>query len=325
MKSEILALGEPMLEFNASEEGSLSEVGRFVVGWGGDTSNFCIAASRSGGEVGYITRLGKDEFGDRFVRLWQEEGIDTACVDRDPDAPTGIYFISRKGSEHFFTYYRRDSAASLMTPDFLPEEVIRSARLLHVSGISQAISTSACDTVFAAIAMARNAGVLVSYDPNLRLKLWPLDRARAIIHETITQSDLIFPSLDDARNLTGLSDPEQIARYYLDLGPRVVVVKLGGEGALLAARNHDGEESILMRFASYQVEPVDMAGAGDTFDGAFVVQYLRGAPLDECTRYANAAAALTTTGLGCVTPVPHRDAVDALMAAQPAQDAGTER
>ncbi len=325
MKSKILALGEPMLEFNASEEGSLSEVGRFVVGWGGDTSNFCIAASRSGGKVSYITRLGKDEFGDSFVSLWQEEGIDTSCVDRDPDAATGIYFISRKGSEHFFTYYRRDSAASLMTPDFLPADVIRNARLLHISGISQAISTSACDTVFAAISMARNAGVLVSYDPNLRLKLWPLDRARAVIHETIAQSDLVFPSLDDAKNLTGLSDPEQIARYYLDMGPRVVVVKLGGEGALLAARNQNGGESMLLRFGPFKVESLDMAGAGDTFDGAFVVQYLRGAPLDECTRYANAAAALTTTGLGCVTPVPRREAVDALMAAQPAQNQETDR
>lgn len=320
MKSKILALGEPMLEFNASEEGSLSEVGRFVVGWGGDTSNFCIAASRSGGKVSYITRLGKDEFGDSFVSLWQEEGIDTSCVDRDPDAATGIYFISRKGSEHFFTYYRRDSAASLMTPDFLPADVIRNARLLHISGISQAISTSACDTVFAAIDMARKAGTLVSYDPNLRLKLWPQDRARAVIHETIALSDLVFPSLDDARSLTGLEDPEEIAGHYLEMGPKVVVVKLGAEGALLAARDHNGKASILLKFPPYEVESIDMAGAGDTFDGAFVVQYLRGASLDECVKYGNAAAALTTTGLGCVTPVPHRDAVEALMASQPGQE-----
>ncbi|MCU0564096.1 MAG: PfkB family carbohydrate kinase, partial [Desulfobacterales bacterium] len=119
MQPDIVSLGEPMLEFNAPEEGALSEVPGFSVGWGGDTSNFAVAASRAGGTVGYLTRLGADEFGDSFVNLWRQEGIDTTHVARDPQAATGIYFISRKGRQHHFTYYRRGSAASRMTPDFL--------------------------------------------------------------------------------------------------------------------------------------------------------------------------------------------------------------
>jgi len=157
-----------------------------------------------------------------------------------------------------------------MTPSSLPKDYIEGAKLLHVSGISQAISLNACDTVFAAIAMARTAGRLVSYDPNFRPKLWPLDRARAVIHETCRQADLIFPSLDDARQLTGLAAPEEIARFYLGLGPKVVVIKLGAEGALLATA--DG----LRTFPPCKVDSIDMSGAGTPSTG--VCGRIRGGP-----------------------------------------------
>ena len=310
MQPDIIAIGEPMFELSAEEEGSLSEARRFVAGWGGDTSNFSIAASRAGGRVGYLTRLGDDAFGESFLNLWQREGIDVSRIVKDPDAFTAAYFISRKGKQHHFTYFRKGSAASLMTPGFLPRDFIASTRLLHVSGISQAISESACDTIAAAITLARAAGRLVSYDPNFRPRLWTLDRAREVIHETCRQADMIFPSLDDARQLTGLDAPDEIARFYLGLGPKVVVVKLGAEGALLATADS------LCTFPPNKVDAIDMSGAGDTFDGAFVARYLAGQPLDACVRFANAAAAITTTGLGCVTPVPRIEDIEALMARQ---------
>ncbi len=318
MHPEIISLGEPMLEFNATEEGALSEVKHFSVGWGGDTSNFAIAASRLGGNVGYLTRLGDDEFGDNFIKLWQKEGIDTSRVMRDAEAPTGIYFISRKGQMHYFTYYRKNSAASRMTPEFIPDDYIRKAKLLHVSGISQGISTSACDAVFAAITAAKDAGVLVSYDPNLRSKLWPLDRARAVIHQTVSLADIFLPSLEDATALTGMQDIEQIARFYLSLGPKVLVLKLGADGALLAFKEElEGLSQIqTQKFSPYKVKSIDMTGAGDTFAGAFVVGYLSAWPLQRCMQFANAAAALSTTGLGAVTPIPGPKAVAALIDAQ---------
>jgi 2-dehydro-3-deoxygluconokinase len=308
MQPEIIALGEPMLELNTPEEGALSEAGRFVVGWGGDTSNFAVAASRAGGKVGYLTRLGADAFGESFLKLWAREGIDTRFVERDPEAHTALYFISRTGGEHTFTYYRGDSAASRMTPAFLPREYIADARLLHVSGISQGISVSACDTVFAAVAMAKAAGRLVSYDPNFRAQLWPPARARAVIHETCRQADLIFPSLVEAKFLTGLETRREIVEFYLALGPKAVILKLGADGAMLATAEG------VRTFPPYSVEVLDLAGAGDTFDGAFVAAYLAGRSLDYCMRFANAAAALTTTGLGCVAPVPSLDQVQSLMA-----------
>lgn len=312
MYPEILALGEPMLEFNAAREGSLSEVADFSVGFGGDTSNFAVAASRLGGKVGYLTAVGADAFGERFIDLWRREGIETTYVKRDADAPTGIYFISRKGGQHYFTYYRKGSAASRMTPADLPLAAIAAARVLHVSGISQAISESACDTVFAAVEAARSAGVTVSYDPNLRVKLWPLERARAVIHETVRRADIVLPSYEDAVALTGLQSAEEIAAFYLDMGPEVVALKLGADGALLATRAEEGAV-IVKRFPAYRVDSVDMTGAGDTFDGAFVVSRLAGMDLESSVRFANAAGALATTGLGAVTPVPRRAAVEDLM------------
>ncbi len=313
MQPEIIAIGEPMLEFNATQEGSLAEVEQFSVGYGGDTSNFAIAASRLGGSVGYVTALGDDLFGDRFLNLWKAENIDTSQVKRDPNSPTGIYFISRKDKQHYFTYYRNTSAASRMTAADLPLDYIRQSRALHVSGISQAISLSACDAIFAAMATAKKAGVRVSYDPNLRIKLWPIERARAIIHQTAALADLMLPSYEDATALTGLDSPEEIAEFYLSLGPEIVVLKLGADGALLATRSEDGAVGSMQRLDAFAVDPVDMTGAGDTFDGAFVVNWLRGMALVECVRFANAAGAITTTGLGAVTPIPLRSDVEKLL------------
>jgi 2-dehydro-3-deoxygluconokinase len=319
MKPEIVSLGEPLIEFNAMNEAPLSAVKQFNRGYGGDTSNFIIAVSRLGGKAGYLTRLGDDEFAESFLKLYTKEGVDTRHIVKDSTAYTGMYFIARMDQKHYFTYLRQNSAAGRMTPDFLPADYIRQARLLHISGISQCISTSACDTVFSAIAIAKEANVKISYDPNLRLKLWPIHRAKAIIHQTISMADIVLPSIEDAQALNGKKSAEEIAQLYLDLGPEVVALKLGAEGSLLATREktEDGLRFHVRKFEPFKVNSKDMTGAGDTFDGAFVVGYLAGWPLDRCMRFANAAAALTTTELGAVSPIPRVKAVEDLMAQQP--------
>jgi 2-dehydro-3-deoxygluconokinase len=319
MKPEIVSLGEPLIEFNAMNEAPLSAVKQFNRGYGGDTSNFIIAVSRLGGKAGYLTRLGDDEFAESFLKLYTKEGVDTRHIVKDSTAYTGMYFIARMDQKHYFTYLRQNSAAGRMTPDFLPADYIRQARLLHISGISQCISTSACDTVFSAIAIAKEANVKISYDPNLRLKLWPIHRAKAIIHQTISMADIVLPSIEDAQALNGKKSAEEIVQLYLDLGPEVVALKLGAEGSLLATREktEDGLRLHIRKFEPYRVDSKDMTGAGDTFDGAFVVGYLAGWPLDRCMRFANAAAALTTTELGAVSPIPRVKAVEDLMAQQP--------
>ncbi len=302
---DLLGLGEPLLEFaERGDDGAPT----YLAGFGGDTSNATIAAARQGAACGYVTRLGTDVFGDRFVALWNGEGVSTEHVERDPEAPTGVYFISYDEGGHAFTYYRRGSAASRARPEGLPLAAIARARLLHLSGISQAISDSACDATFAAVAHAREAGTLVSYDPNLRLKLWPLARARAIVLETVSQSDVVLPSLEDAVQLLGGTDPDALVDTFLARGAKTVVLKLGAEGALVA--DADGRH----RVPGHRVATVDATGAGDTFDGAFLAERLRGAGLHDAARYANAAAALSTTGHGAVAPIPRRAAVEAFLA-----------
>ncbi|MGE4299324.1 MAG: sugar kinase [Desulfovibrionaceae bacterium] len=316
MQPDIVALGEPMLEMSAASEGDLSEATLFQAGHGGDTANFCVAAARCGARVGYATRLGDDAFGKSFERLWRAEGIDMSHVERDPDAPTGLYFIARNHGRHDFTYYRAGSAASRMTPTFLRGKYLRGAKLLHVSGISQGIGAGPEETVAAAVAMARGAGVLVSYDPNLRLALWPLDRARSVIHATVPMADILFPSFDDARVLTGLDTPEAIVQAYLELGAGLVVLKLGADGALAASG--PAHAPVLTRMPAPLVEAVDASGAGDAFCGAFVAAHLRGDGLAACLRYACAVAALTTTALGCAGAIPTRAALEAFCAARAA-------
>jgi 2-dehydro-3-deoxygluconokinase len=249
-------------------------------------------------------------FGERFLELWADEGVDASHVERDPDAPTGIYFVTHGPAGHAFSYYRRGSAASRMRPPDVPLAAIAATSVLHVSGISQAISDGACDTVFAAIEAARAAGAAVSYDTNLRLKLWPLARARAVAMETIAQCDICLPSLEDAAQLTGLDDPDAVVDALLARGARVVALKLGPDGALVA----DGNER--HRLAGHAVATVDATGAGDTFDGAFLAEWVRGSPLAEAARYANAAAALSTRGYGAVGPIPRRAEVEAWLATQ---------
>jgi 2-dehydro-3-deoxygluconokinase len=187
-----------------------------------------------------------------------------------------------------------------MTEADVPADYIGAARVLHVSGISQAISSSAADAVFAAIDIAKRSNVLVSYDTNLRLKLWPLQRARAVIHEAMKSADIALPGLDDARTLTGLEAPDAIADFYLRLGAGVVALTLGKQGALIATPKRRE------RIASMPVDAVDATGAGDAFDGAFLAELLETTDPFKAARFANVAAALSTRGYGAISPLPTR-------------------
>jgi 2-dehydro-3-deoxygluconokinase len=301
---DILALGEPMVEFNQTGERD----GRlFLQGFGGDTSNFAIAAARQGARVGYLSALGDDPHGAMLRALWRAEGIDDRDVKTDAEAFTAIYFVTHDAAGHHFHFFRKGSAASRMTPADLPRERIARAKLLHLSGISLAISDSACDTGLAAMALAREAGVAVSFDTNLRLKLWPLERARAVMAEAMRRCDLCLPSLDDISALTGQNDPDALVDHCLALGARIVALKLGADGALVASRDERH------RIAPLPCKPVDATGAGDTFGGAFVARWLAGDGLREAGRYAAAAAALSTEGYGAVEPIPHADRVRAAL------------
>lgn len=305
MKSiDLLAFGEPLMEF--------AEVQRdgerlFLPGYGGDVSNTAVAAARQGAKAAIFTALGRDFFGQDFLDLWHREGIDCSSVILRKDGRTGAYFISYGAEGHVFSYARAGSAASLITVDELPLVQIASAQILHASGISQAISESCTDAVFAAMKHAKANGTVVSYDTNLRLKLWPLERARAIIHAASAMSDILLPGLDDARQLTGLESGEDICAFYLGLGCGVVALTMGKDGTMVATKER------LEVIPARPVEAVDATGAGDTFDGAFLAEWLVHRDPFRAAAYANAAAALSTLGKGAVAPIPQRVKVESFL------------
>jgi 2-dehydro-3-deoxygluconokinase len=268
---DIVALGEPLVELNQTHK----DQQQYLQGFGGDTSNAVIAAARQGARCAYLTRVGNDAFGAQFLDLWKTERVDTSGVQSDDDAHTGLYFVQHGPDGHAFSYLRRGSAASLMTPALLQSGLIERSRFLHVSGISLAISTSACDTVFAAIERAHAAQTQVSLDSNLRLRLWPVDRARAILRETIRDG-----------GATG-----------------VVVLKLGKDGSII----DDGKTRIPV--AALRVDAVDATGAGDCFAGSLLARRSQGDSWEDAVRYANAAAALSTLGYGAVDPLPRAEQV----------------
>ncbi|MEM8916498.1 MAG: sugar kinase, partial [Pseudomonadota bacterium] len=273
--------------------------------------NCAIAASRSGARVGYLTRLGDDTFADDFLELWRRESIDSAHVRKETGTQTGIYFITHTEEGHSFSYRRAGSAASRLEPTDIPERYVAGARVLHVSGISQAISDTAADAVFHAIDVARAGGTLVSFDPNLRLSLWSLSRARAAIHSAMEDCDIALPGYDDAVKLTGRENPDAIADFYLNLGARVVALTLGEQGTLVAAPEQRE------RVPALSIVPVDATGAGDTFDGAFLAEYLRSGDPFAAARYANTAAGLSTRGWGAIAPIPTRGEVEAVLQDKP--------
>ena len=298
---DVAALGEAMLEFNQTRAGEP----QYLQGFGGDTSNAVIAAARAGARTTYLTRLGADTFGDALLALWQREGVDTSGIERDSAAPTGIYFVTHGPKGHEFSYLRAGSAASRMTPQWLPRELVRASKVLHVSGISLAISLSARETVYEAMTEARDAGTLVSLDSNLRLKLWSLDEARAGITRAIGLCDLFLPSVDDVNVLSGRDDPHAIIDWSHALGARQVVLKLGAGGALVS----DGSRREMV--PGHRVELVDATGAGDCFCGNLLARLAHGDTLFDAARYANAAAALAVQGFGAVAPLPRAEQVRA--------------
>lgn len=304
---DLLVIGEPLYELSEADAGGQAV---YRAGFGGDVSNAAVAAARQGARAAIYTRLGDDTFGRRFLELWRTEGVDASTVELDGEAHTGVYTISYGPDGHEFSYLRKGSAASLMRPEDVPTPAVAASRVLHASAISQAISPSACDAVFAAVAAAQANGTAFSYDTNLRLKLWPLARARAITLATVALADYCLPSLEDAVTLTGLSGPDAIVDEFLRLGARVVVLKLGADGALVA------DATGRTRLPGHAVERVDATGAGDCFDGAFLARVAAGDDPVTAARYANAAAALSVTGHGAVGPIPTAAQVRAFLAAR---------
>jgi 2-dehydro-3-deoxygluconokinase len=299
----IVSIGEAMIEFNQTRPGERE----YLQGFGGDTSNMIIAAARQGARAAYVTRLGDDEFARMLLKLWAAEGVDAGAVALDPEAFTAVYFVTHGPKGHAFHYIRAGSAASRMRPEDLPLPLLRAAGFVHASGISMAISPSAGEAVLFSFEEASKSGAKISFDANLRLKLWPLERARKGVAAALALTDYFFPSIEDAAALSGLEAPEAILEWAHRLGAKNVFLKLGPGGVIVS----DGAKT--EKIPGLKVRSVDATGAGDCFCGAALARLSMGDSLVDAARYANAAAALATTGFGAVDPIPRPEQVKALL------------
>lgn len=290
---DIAALGEPLIEFSQTPG-----TAEWRQDFGGDTSNFAIAAQRAGARCTYLSRVGDEDFGRALIGLWEREGVECGAVDLDSDHPTGIYFIRYDERGHVFSYRRSGSAATRLRLTEACRDRIRASRWLHLSGISQAISDRACDTAFEALEFARSQGTRISYDLNFRPRLWAAPRAAAIARATLPFCDLFLPSIDEAHALFGFDSPQALAGWALSAGARTIAVKQGAAGAWIADATGGHE------VPAYPVQALDATGAGDCFGGVMVARLSAGDSIAVAARAGAVAAALATTGRGAIDPLP---------------------
>jgi 2-dehydro-3-deoxygluconokinase len=301
-KLDLVTLGESMVLLLAEQPGPMREATTFRRYIAGAESNLAIGLSRLGHRTGWFSRVGDDEFGRAVVFRIRGEGVDTSHVIADAQAPTGLVIRERREAGPIEqVYYRHGSAASRMSPDDLDAAYLRSARFLHLTGITPALSESCRQTVFAAADVARAGGVRVVLDPNYRSKLWDPPEARDVIRNLASHCDILLPGMDEAQLLTGLSDPELAARELHRLGPQLVVIKLGAQGALAL----DGETGQVTRSPAVPIERiVDPVGAGDAFAAGLLSGLLRGFGLADALALANRCGALAMTSPGDMEALP---------------------
>ena len=287
---DVVSFGESLVVFNPDAPGPLRQVNGFHKSLGGAESNVMIALARLGHEVGWFSKLSDDEFGRYILNSVRAEGVDISRVKVVNAMSTGLMFKENYQSANpNVYYYRKNSAASTLGVEDIDEEYLKQAKILHITGITPALSPSASEAVFKAIKFAKAHGVLVSFDPNLRLKLWNIEEARSQILELARFADIIMPGIDEAELLLGIKDVEKVADYFSAQGSEIVAIKLGKEGCYL--RNQS--ESLYV--PGFKVEKVvDTVGAGDGFAAGLLAGILRKESLEESGRYANGVGAMAT-------------------------------
>ncbi|MDF2923649.1 MAG: PfkB protein [Paenibacillaceae bacterium] len=272
----MMSVGNKGIEYSATMEKS----------FGGAESNFAIGVARLGHRVGWFGRLGKDPLGLMILKRIRGEGVDISRAELTEEAPTGLMLKEAISGKSFVYYYRKNSAASLMRPEHLDEEYIKQAKILHVTGITAALSPSCRETLKEAIRLAKKHGVKVCFDPNLRLKLWSLEEARETLLPLAEEADFFMPGLDELKLLYQIDDFDEIIARLSKLSA-VSIVK-GGDNETYLVEN--GKVTAIPFFKAERV--VDTVGAGDGFCAGFIVGVLKGHDLAEAVRLGSLMGSL---------------------------------
>ncbi len=314
---DVAALGESMVTFLPSRPGRLADVPSFQRAVGGAESNVVCALAAFGHTARWVSRVGADGFGDHLVERIAGYGVDVTAVRRDPGRPTGVYFRTagdRGTGAHEVAYYRAGSAASAMSVGNVDLAAARAARVLHLSGITAALSAE-CRELLYELTAPGPGRPLVSFDVNHRPGLWRDGEGADVLLELARRADIVFVGADEARDAWGLHGGAAIVRALPQ--PELVVVKQGGGGATVFGKNTDGTadaDGSATHVRAPKVDVVAHVGAGDAFAAGFLSATLRGLSVEARLKYGHlfAAAALTTPG--DLAAPPDRDHADRLAA-----------
>jgi 2-dehydro-3-deoxygluconokinase len=310
--SRVVTIGETMALLSNEKAGPLAHASALALGIGGSESNVAIGLSRLGVDVTWIGKVGRDSLGDLVVREIGAEGVSVAAI-RDPDASTAVMIKERRTTTQTKVwYYRADHAGSRLGVGDVDFDLVRGADLLHVTGISLALSTGMAGVIMEAVRVAREAGVLVSFDLNFRGKLWTPAQAREAYRAIIPLVDIVFAGDDEAAIAVGDAEtPIELAHRLIELGAGHAVIKLGARGAVASIDGVDYEAPAV------KIDPIDTVGAGDAFVAGYLVEYLDGA--DATTRLSTA---VKTGAYACLTNgdwegLPRRSELEGLTATEP--------
>ncbi|MET8827038.1 sugar kinase [Streptomyces sp. NPDC004610] len=309
---DVVALGESMVTFLPSTPGRLADVSSFERGIGGAESNLACVLAAAGHSTRWVSRVGADPFGDHLVTAIGGYGVDTSAVQRDPGRPTGIYFRTagdRATDAHEVAYYRAGSAASAMSLTTLDPDAVRTGRILHLSGITAALSPTCRDLLHALMAPSADRP-LISFDVNHRPRLWPpTGDGPALLLTLARTADLVFIGQDEAEAAWGATGgPDRIRALLPE--PAVLVVKDGGTGATAYVR--PDPEPVFV--PAPRVDVVAATGAGDAFAAGFLSATLRGLPVRDRLRHGHLMAAAALTVPGDLATPPARARADRLAA-----------
>ncbi|MEM2740143.1 MAG: sugar kinase [Candidatus Bathyarchaeia archaeon] len=311
---DIVSLGEALVEImRRSRDVPFTVPAEFLGPYpSGAPAIFADAAARLGARSGFIGVVGSDDFGFVVADRLRRDGVDLSYLRIAEGYTTGIAFVaySSTGSRRFI-FHLRYSAASLLSPDDIVRDYVASARFLHIMGSALSVSPSSRDACYKAVRIASDSGVKISFDPNLRPELLPVERIREICRPILDYAYLILPSGEEATMLTGLDDHRDACDRLLSMGAEIVALKMGRLGSTIYTRGRE------IYIPAFKVEEVDPTGAGDTYDAGFVVGLSRGWSLERIGVYANAAGALSVSRFGPMEGCPTLSEIEDLIMRQP--------
>ncbi len=310
MLKGVMLVGEPMGLFIAQSEGSLETASAYSCAVAGAEFNVAVGLSRLEHKVGYLTKLGRDPLGKRIINVMEQNKIDTDLITWSDEQTTGFMLKSRvsTGDPDIF-YFRKNSAACTLDKADIDRVDFSGYSCLHMTGIFPALSAYTREAAFHLIDKARENGLTISFDPNLRLQLWSSkEEMITTINSLAAKSDIVFPGIAEGKILTGSDDPATIADFYLKSGVKAVVIKLGAKGAYVA----EGSERCIVDGVKVE-KVVDTVGAGDGFAAGTLSALLEELPLVEAVERGNAIGAIQVMSRGDNDGLPDRDTLAKFM------------